>query len=112
MSITDKSVIKWQSLKIKNLEDEILRLKTNLNGSEAVLQESIKEYMDEIVSKADVINELKNTIERQEIMIDKMKCCENCKHSTWSLISDCVECCHHKIELRNTCDEKYTNWEL
>ena len=78
MDITDKSVIKWQRLQIKNLEDEILRLKTNLNGSQLVLQESIKEYMDEIVSKTDTINELKNTIERQEILIEKLKCCGNC----------------------------------
>lgn len=60
----------------------------------------------------DQINELKNKIEQQEIMIDKMKCCENCKHSCWSLISDCIECCHPKKELRNTCDDKYTNWEI
>ena len=30
---------------------------------------------DELI---DQINELKNTIERQEIMIDKMKSCDNC----------------------------------
>lgn len=77
MDITDKSVIKWQRLQIKNLEDEILRLKTNLNGSQLVLQESIKEYMDEIVSKTDTINELKNTIERQEIKNDELL--EKCK---------------------------------
>ena len=71
-----KNICEWQKSKIKNLEDEILRLKTNLNGSQLVLQESIKEYMDEIVSKTDQINELKNTIEKQEIMIDKMKNCE------------------------------------
>ena len=45
-----KNICEWQKSKIKNLEDEILRLKTNLNGSQLVLQESIKEYMDEIVS--------------------------------------------------------------
>ena len=76
------------------------------------LQNEHIELLKQFKEQEDVINELKNTIERQEIMIDKMKCCENCKHSTWSLISDCVECCHPKIELRNTCDEKYTNWEL
>ena len=87
MDITDKSVIKWQRLQIKNLEDEISRLKTNLNGSQLVLQESIKEYIDEI---------LKNTIERQEILIEKLKCCGNCKHQ------GVVEWCNLREEFIHT----------
>lgn len=35
------------------------------------------------------INELKNTIERQELMIEKMKNCYNCKNiDKWELKDD------------------------
>ena len=33
----------------------------------------------EINTLEDIIHEQKNTIERQEILIDKLKCCGNCK---------------------------------
>lgn len=97
-----KNICEWQKSKIKNLEDEILRLKTILEGSEAVLRESTKEYMDEIISKTDQINELKNTIEKQEIkiMIDKMKNCYNCKNKTLPYCVTCEDC------------EKYDKWKL
>ena len=54
-----------------------------INSYEKQLNSLIIER-DELI---DQINELKNTIERQEIMIDKMKSCYNCNHSAWSLIS-------------------------
>ena len=37
----------------------------------------------------DQINELKNTIEKQEIMIDKMKSCDNCKLSYYKDVLYC-----------------------
>ena len=76
------------------------------------LQNEHIELLKQFKEQEDVINELKNTIERQEIMIDKMKSCYNCNHSVWSLISDEIECCHPEKELRNTCEDKYTNWEI
>ena len=42
------------------------------------LQNEHIELLKQFKEQEDVINELKNTIERQEIMIDKMKNCENC----------------------------------
>ena len=50
------------------------------------------------------INELKNTIERQEIMIDKMKCCGNCKHDFEAQSSTNTKCC--------ICTTKNYLWEL
>lgn len=35
---------------------------------------------DKLDEYEDAINELKNTIERQELIMDKMKSCNNCKY--------------------------------
>lgn len=37
-------------------------------------------HINKLDEYEDTINELKNTVERQEILIDKLKCCGNCKH--------------------------------
>lgn len=51
----------------------------------------------------ETIEALKNTIERLQQQIEKMKCCENCKNHRF--IGDCLEC---KIIDCNNFEE----WEL
>ena len=86
-------------------ESELIK---EVNG----LNKEREELIETIENQQDTINEIKNKIEQQKIMINKMKSCYNCNHSVWSFISDEIECCHPKKELRNTCEDKYTYWEI
>lgn len=90
---SDRDIIKYQISKIKNQEKEIAELKTIVE-----YQMKAKEI------HLDTINEQKNTIERQELMIDKMKCCNNCKYDYSGTGENFDKICER-------C-ENYSEWEL
>ena len=68
------------------------------------LQNEHIELLKQFKEQEDVINELKNTIERQEIMIDKMKSCYNCKNVYYEDDAYC------RLTNKEACFCK--NWEL
>lgn len=80
---SDRDIIKYQISKIKNQEKEIAELKTIVE-----YQMKAKEI------HLDTIHEQKNIIERQEILIDKMKRCENCKYDYPGTGEDFDDICH------------------
>jgi hypothetical protein len=60
-----------------------------------------EEFEDEMQRQANVIAELDGKIRQLEALVEKLKCCENCKH--------------HMLDLNdgpcNMCDETDDRWE-
>ena len=79
----------WHINKLDEYEESI-------EGLLKTIEEQAKEYIESLEKEHNTISELKNSIERQEILIEKLKGCGNCKHQ------GVVEWCNLREEFIHT----------
>ena len=100
--MTDKK----KANKIKSLEKENTELKAKLKEGEVFIENILK-------ASADNLNEffeLRKENEELKKLIEKMKCCENCKyHSFWG---DELKCNLPSYDEQFKCLDSKDKWEL
>lgn len=102
---------KYEKLEKENaeLKNKVEEYKDDASKYWGFTKEWEKDYNKLKAEQQDTINELKNTIERQEILIDKMRGCKICTHYQSCLDNDLLY--GEVMGWHNGCIEK-SKWEL